>query len=156
MPNVIEPLFALIRLRKLVVNAVIPLGRFDEIVFEEITSTDLEQRLGALRALGKIVDQGQVVSTRFGETAVELVNGGAALRPRSGRFPWPRQSYQARRRRAAKRRPTSRLRAGRRKSASPPSSASSRVAPRRSRPARRDRVGAAIAACQSRPGTGRS
>src|SRR5215470_18820172 len=80
MPNVIEPLFALIRLRKLVVNAVIPLGRFDEIVFEEITSTDLEQRLGALRALGKIVDQGQVVSTRFGETAVELVNAGAAQR----------------------------------------------------------------------------
>src|SRR5262245_1974875 len=80
MPDVIEPLFALIRLRKLVMNAFIPLGRFDEIVFEEIASTDLEQRFGALRAMGKIVDQGQVVSPRFGEAAVELVNAGAAQR----------------------------------------------------------------------------
>src|SRR5215510_15418298 len=80
MPDVIEPLFALIRLRKLVMSAFIPLGRFDEIVFEEIASADLKQRLGAAPLLRIIVYQGQVVSSRFGEAAVELVNVGAAQR----------------------------------------------------------------------------
>src|SRR5262245_34616715 len=73
-------------MRKLVMNAVIPLGRFDEIVFEEIASSDLEQRLGALRAIRKIIDQGQVVSPRFGEAAVELVNAGAAQRFGRGQY----------------------------------------------------------------------
>jgi hypothetical protein len=80
MPDVIESLFALFRPRKLVVSALVPFRRFDEIVIEEIAAADLKQRLGALRALREIVDQGQVVSPRVGEAAVELVNAGAAQR----------------------------------------------------------------------------
>src|SRR5262245_18999903 len=78
MPDVIKPLLAFIRLRKFVVNAVVPLGRLYEIIVEKIAAPDLEQRFGAFRALREIPEQGQEVLSGFNEVTVELKNPGAA------------------------------------------------------------------------------
>ena len=79
--QVIEALFSLTRLRKFGRDPAVPFTRGAKIVFQIISTTDLEKRLRSGGRRRKVAEQGQPVAPCLIETAVELVEP-CTLQPR--------------------------------------------------------------------------